>query len=109
MAENIIINRDGQVSSISGPKAVEIYAIRCLMLAIKLYLDTGMLPTRGVTPTRMRDIATSHTGKNYKRGRNGLETAAADLKIMLEGPEIFEGVDIHHVNTKTGNTLIEIG
>lgn len=48
--------------------------------ALKLYAKTGMLPTRGMTITRMLALATSITGKPYKRGQ--AQKASDDLHAL---------------------------
>lgn len=92
--ENQIVNEGGQVRTITGTKAVNLYAAKVLMVGINLYLRTGMQASRMYTPTNMKLSASSHTGKEYKKGRKGLETAAADLKALLESPAAFEGIEV---------------
>lgn len=56
---------------------------RCKVLrsSIDLHRKTGIIPTRGVTITRMFAMATQYTGKQYKRGAH--EAAIADLDTWL--------------------------
>ena len=92
--ENTIVNEGGQVRSISGGKAVNLYRAKVVMIGINLYLNTGMQANRMYTPTNMKAVASEYTGKQYKKGRKALEQAAADLKTYLESAEAFEGITV---------------
>ena len=57
--------------------------VKFVARAIKCYLDTGMMFSRNGTPTHLKALVTSYTGKQYKRGRNGLIQAGADLEALM--------------------------
>lgn len=67
---------------------VDIPAVAALALSLKLYVETGI--TLAATPTRMLKIATSYTGKTYKRGHyieavHDLFAYAEELKSRPRG------------------------
>jgi hypothetical protein len=63
-----------------GAEAVDV--VRCLHLqsAMALNIRTGMLPTRGVTKTKMRDMANAYSGSKAKN----IVQALHDLVIWFE-------------------------
>ena len=63
---------------------MEYFRVFAAKQGIELYLKTGMLLTRVATPKKLRTIASQYTGKPYKASRAGLESALADLKILLD-------------------------
>jgi uncharacterized protein YjhX (UPF0386 family) len=63
---------------------MEYFRVFTAKQGIELYLKTGMLLTRVATPKKLRTIASQYTGKPYKASRAGLESALADLKILLD-------------------------
>ena len=65
----------------TGTAGVNTYRVATLAKMIKLHRDTGMIPTRGVTITKMFKIAQEYTGKAYKRGAH--DQAIADLQEWL--------------------------
>lgn len=69
-------------TSIVGPDATNLYRAIVLRSSIKLYAATGMIPTRGVTITKMLAMAGQYTGKKYKRGQYA--EAQADLNVWIE-------------------------
>lgn len=83
----ITYNKDGQPVTFSGPDAVNYYAAASLWSAIRLYLKTGMIPTRGYTLTRMNEAAGRYTGKTYK-GRKGAEQAVEDLHNWVQAMKL---------------------
>lgn len=52
--------------------------------ALKLYLRTGMLPTRSVTMGALLEQAGKHTGKAYMKSRRSCSTAIEDLDELLK-------------------------
>jgi hypothetical protein len=52
--------------------------------ALRLYLKTGILPTRGATMGRLLTQAGAHTGKLYMKSRRSCDIAIADLTELLE-------------------------
>lgn len=63
-----------------GAAAVDVYRVNLLASSMALTLTTGMLPTRGVTKTRMRDMANGYSGSTAKN----LKAALRDLVLWLE-------------------------
>ena len=63
---------------------MEYFRVFTAKQGIELYLKTGMPLTRVATPKKLRTIASQYTGKPYKASRAGLESALADLKILLD-------------------------
>jgi len=66
----------------SGPDAVRLQQAITLRSAIKLYRACGVIPTRGMGIVNMLKLATSITGKPYKRTHAA--QAEADLHIWIE-------------------------
>jgi hypothetical protein len=66
--------------SFNGPAAVDVYRILTLASSIKMYAACGLIPTRGVTITRMLAMAGEYTRKVYKR--KDMLQAADDLKAL---------------------------
>lgn len=64
-------------TSIVGPDAIAMFRAFTLASGIRLYLKTGLIPTRGCTPKVMRELATGITKKQYKRSE--LAKAADDV------------------------------
>lgn len=52
----------------AGPDATNFYRAASLRGSLKLYAECKIIPTRGVTITRMLAMATEYTGKKYRRG-----------------------------------------
>ena len=65
-----------------GQDATNLFRAMSLASSHGLYAKCGMIPTRGVTITRMLAMATEYTGKKYKRGEAA--KAQADVKIWCE-------------------------
>lgn len=65
-----------------GPDAMLLFKAAQLAGFLRLYQRTGMVPTRGVTATRMLQLATEITKKPYKRGE--YLKAADDLKVWCD-------------------------
>jgi hypothetical protein len=70
------------MATISDPAHINRFRTITLKHALSLYAKTGMIPTRGVTATKMLKMAEEITGTKYKRGTHA--TAAADLEKLLE-------------------------
>jgi len=64
------------------PDQIENYRRAALAQAIRLFLNTGMMVTRGMNGSRLRDLVSGITGKSYPRSRKGLEVALADLEAL---------------------------
>lgn len=93
-SQNQVINEGGKLSLVSGPKAVNLFACRAVLLAIKAYVEHGMQMNRSYTPQNMRAFVTGKTGKQYKRGTQGLVDAFNDLNAYMADPAQFEGVEV---------------
>lgn len=65
--------------------AIPLFRVKMLRSAIKLHKNTGMIPTRGVTITRMFAEASKITGKTYKRGQH--DAALADLTKWIDAAD----------------------
>lgn len=91
---NTIVNKNGQLSSVSGESAVDCYRIRTLVIALKMIVDTGgrLIPTRGFTLTKGLAMATEYTGNKYKRteGAKAMEELQKILDLRLQHVEIIE-------------------
>lgn len=69
---------------VSGPAIDGMRAIT-LLYGIRLYIESGVQPSRRTTPAVMRRIATEFTGRSYPRSRKGLKRAEADLTQLCAG------------------------
>ena len=78
--DHIAINKHS--TAYVGFDAVMLMRATMLRSSIKLYAATGMIPTRGVTITKMLAMATEYTGKKYKRGQYA--EAQADLQAWID-------------------------
>lgn len=56
----------------------------CCKQGLEAVLRNGMQLSRNATPANLRLIASSFTGKTYRRSRKGLETALADVSALLK-------------------------
>jgi len=79
-------NKDGSATTFAGPDAVGLFRAATLWSGIGLYIASNgkIIPTRGLTISKMLAIATTYTGKPYKRTRAGQEQARADLKVWMD-------------------------
>lgn len=66
------------------PNQIEMLRLFTIIQGIELYLKSGMKLTRMATPANMRAWASQYTGIEYKRSRQGLESAAMDLRALYE-------------------------
>jgi hypothetical protein len=57
----------GEATSYVGRDATELYRVNMIKISIKLYMKTGMIPTRGVTISKMLKMAEQYTGRKYKK------------------------------------------
>jgi hypothetical protein len=81
MTESYIkANRHGATTFV-GPDATELFRVATLSSALGL-LSKGITPTRGLTSKKAFAMASTYTGKKYKRG--GHEEARRDLKVWIE-------------------------
>lgn len=78
----VAVNQDGRPTAFVGPDAVNLFRAKTLASALRMYAKTGMLPTRGVSPTKMLQLARQYTGKEYRRGQHML--AANDIQVWID-------------------------
>jgi hypothetical protein len=78
---HITITDNGGMSFV-GADAVDLYRVMTLRSSIDLHRKCGLIPTRGVTITKMFKLAGQYTGQTYKRGQH--ERAIADLTVWIE-------------------------
>ena len=57
----------GEATSYVGRDATELFRVNMIKVSIKLYMKTGMIPTRGVTINKMLKMAEQYTGRKYKK------------------------------------------
>lgn len=69
------------MAMITGVEAAERFRYGVLLIAIKMYLKTGMKYTRTYTPKNMMLVVGQLTGKTYKRTE--LRQAGQDLAEIL--------------------------
>lgn len=81
MTDSMIAVNKGSTTFI-GPDATNLYRCAVLRGAIKLWAGTGIIPTRGMTITRMLAQATGYSQKPYKRGE--ALKAVEDLTQWIE-------------------------
>lgn len=62
----------------AGRDAVELFRVKMLISGLKLNASTGMLPTRGMTKSKMLAMAGQYTKRKYKRTE--MQQAIDDLK-----------------------------
>lgn len=69
-----------------GPAAVEVLRVMTLASSMALTLQTGLLPTRGVTKTRMRDAANAYSGSTARSLKPALRDLVLWMEVALERP-----------------------
>ena len=67
--------------TIKDPARDEIQAV-FLKSALKLS-KSGIMPSRGLTKTKLLKLASHITGTKYKRGANGIDEAIYDLDTVI--------------------------
>lgn len=77
----IVVHKSGGVT-FAGKDAMWLYRAMVLRNGIRLYVKTGIKPTRGVGPTQMLAMAKEYTGETYKRGE--LPRAERDLSVWID-------------------------
>ena len=78
MSDSYIGVHKGSCTSFVGPDATNYFRAVTLWSALNLYAKAKIIPTRGVTISKMLVMATGYTGKTYKRG--DAVQAAIDVK-----------------------------
>ena len=77
--ESEIVISDGGTTLV-GPDAIAMLRARTISAALTLHAKAGVVPTRGVTITRLKHLAKALTGHAYGRGDAETLRAAADVK-----------------------------
>lgn len=77
----ILLDRNNQPASYIGPDATKFFSVRVLQGALKLWQQTGIIPTRRMTITKLLTLATAITNKPYRKTQTSL--AIADLQLWL--------------------------
>jgi len=80
-SDSEIRHHAGGGTTITGPDAMNYFRAVQIKLFIGLHIKTGMIPTRGVTISRMLKMATEYTGQKYKNSRPEWERARADMEV----------------------------
>ena len=57
----------GEATSYVGRDATELFRVNMLKSSIKLWMKTGMMPTRGIGIQKMLKMAEVYTGRKYKK------------------------------------------
>ncbi len=78
---HIVVGKSG-ATSFNGPDAVDLFRLITLRQGINMHKRFGMIPTRGVTITRMLEMVTAFSGKPYK-GKTKHDAALADLDARI--------------------------
>ncbi len=81
---HVEIDAQGRATSFVGPDATKLAAAIILRSAIKLWAKSGIIPTRGVTISKMLSLASNYTGKTYRAGKAGAAKAQSDLTIWID-------------------------
>jgi hypothetical protein len=79
--DHIRVHSGGGMTFVGGD-AVELYRLAAMRSAINLHKVSGMIPTRGMTITKMLANVTALTGKAYK-GKAKHDLALADLDARI--------------------------
>lgn len=80
MSDSEVRLNDGSTAYV-GQDATLLFAAVTLRSAIKLHKKTGMIPTRGMTITKMLAQAGKIANKTYRRGEH--DRAINDLTIWI--------------------------
>jgi len=89
----IVVNK-GIATAYIGHDATQLFRVKMLRSSINLHMKTGMIPTRGVTITKMFKMATTYTGQTYKRGEHS--RAIADLEVWIS--TMMSALPIEHAD-----------
>jgi hypothetical protein len=84
-------------TTFAGPAGVDVFRANLLKSSLRLFAKTGIIPTRGVSGSKLLKLATQYTGITYKAGakvRESAEVAARDLEAVVSGK--LEAIKIEH-------------
>jgi hypothetical protein len=56
-----------EATSYVGSDATTLYRVNMIKVSIKLWMKTGMMPTRGITISKLLKMAEQYTGRKYKK------------------------------------------
>lgn len=79
MNDSHIVALNGKCHTFVGPDATNYVRAEMLASSLRLYAACRIIPTRGVTATKMLKMASGYTHKAYKRGE--YLKAADDVKL----------------------------
>jgi hypothetical protein len=68
-----------------GKAGTDTYRAIVIKHGLKLYMDTGMKPSRAWTPTAMLNMAGKITGKTFKRGQYAQAIYSLEAWIIANG------------------------
>lgn len=85
-ADQSFVRVTPHATSFVGGDAVELYRLKALRMAIRMHKTCGMIPTRGVTITKMLAQVTMLTKKPYT-GKTKHDAAIADLNARIAAAE----------------------
>jgi hypothetical protein len=74
----IIISDSG--TTLVGPDATALLRARVICSSLRLHAKTGIIPTRGVSITTLKRLATMLTGHDYGRSKCETLRAAQDVE-----------------------------
>ena len=80
--ESYVSHRDGVATTYVGPDATNLFRAKALRIGLKGWVKFKMIPTRGVTITKMLKMVTEYTGKKYTPKQ--AEQAMSDLSIWID-------------------------
>jgi uncharacterized metal-binding protein len=82
MSDSVITFSSGGSVSFVGEDATNLYRVTLLKTGLNLYKKSGIILTRGLTITRMMQMASDVTKKKYKRTQ--IDMAIQDLQEWCE-------------------------
>lgn len=80
--ESYITHKEGVATTYVGPDATNLFRAKALRIGLKGWIKFKMIPTRGVTITKMLKMVTEYTGKKYTPKQ--AEQAVVDLSIWID-------------------------
>jgi hypothetical protein len=78
----ITYDAQGQATAFDGPDAIDVFRSFMLARSLKLWADTGIIPTRGVGPKRLLALASAITHQTYRCNATAARIAAADVLVI---------------------------
>lgn len=90
MSQNEISFTANGGATYAGPKGTNVYYLRCLASAIRLYAKCGIIPTRGVTISKMMKQAAAATGQKFKARDYVGAALAVETLMMKQASEVAQ-------------------